>query len=333
MSETEIVNFQHEYIDQIKPLLAQSTFMPMRYLAKELNDELTSFWFNNITDLIREKGAQVFSTLSNREIMGMIVYMDNPWETSVLGKKVSVLHYFVINQNSKKNGLIAKQLLAYVINFAASHGDQLLVCKTYTDDIIAVHALEEQGFLLMDTVMDCYYDYRKFPLAELSRTSHRKDVMIRLGTKDDVEELVSIAHMSFQGHFGRYHADERIGKGKATRFYEEWIKSSAKGYADWICVAETDGRIAGYSIWKKPSQLEMTLKVRVGHYSIAGIHPDYFGCGLFTMLTYKGMMLLDGLADIVEGPTHINNYGVQLGYSKLHWRICSDARHSFHKWL
>jgi len=42
--------------------------------------------------------------------------------------------------------------------------------------------------------------------------------------------------------------------------------------------------------------------------------------------------LLDGIADCIEGPTHVNNYPVQRGYTKLLWRIC-DAHHSFHKWL
>ena len=42
---------------------------------------------------------------------------------------------------------------------------------------------------------------------------------------------------------------------------------------------------------------------------------------------------LHGIADLIEGPTHVNNYGVQMGYLKMGWRVCSDARHSFHNWM
>ena len=45
------------------------------------------------------------------------------------------------------------------------------------------------------------------------------------------------------------------------------------------------------------------------------------------------MQSLEGSADVIEGPTHINNYGVQFGYAKMGWRVLSDARHSFHKWI
>ena len=111
------------------------------------------------------------------------------------------------------------------------------------------------------------------------------------------------------------------------------MRSSLDGYADWIHLALVAGKIAGFSIWKRPSNAESQLKLRVGHFSIAGIHPDYHGQGLFTALTFAGMESLNGSVDIVEGPTHVNNYGVQMGYAKLGWRVLSDARHSFHKWM
>ena len=142
-----------------------------------------------------------------------------------------------------------------------------------------------------------------------------------------------MAHLAFEGHFGRFHADRRLGKEVATRVYEQWLGSSLDGYADWIDVAEISGNIAGFSVWKKPSPQEVELKIRIGHYSISGIHPAYHGRGLFTALTHEGMKGMQGFADVLEGPTHINNYGVHAGYSKLNWRVGADARHSFHKWL
>jgi hypothetical protein len=110
------------------------------------------------------------------------------------------------------------------------------------------------------------------------------------------------------------------------------MNSSLNGYADYFVLAEIDNRIAGLSIWKKTSALEKKLPIRLGHYSIGAIHPDFFGRKLFSILTYEGMKLLQPEVDMIEGPTHINNYAVQRGYARLGWQI-SDARHSFHKWL
>jgi len=48
-------------------------------------------------------------------------------------------------------------------------------------------------------------------------------------------------------------------------------------WADWILIAEVDGRIAGYSVWKKASELEVKHSFDIDHCNLAGIHPDFFG--------------------------------------------------------
>jgi ribosomal protein S18 acetylase RimI-like enzyme len=184
----------------------------------------------------------------------------------------------------------------------------------------------------MDTVLDYVYDLRSSPLRTVAPPRLFEGAEIRFAEDGDLDELISVARASFQNHFGRFHADERISGEQAVRVYEEWIKSSCRGYADWVLVAKMDGRIAGYSVWRKPSSFESDLKTKLGHYSIGAVHPDYYGRGFFSALTFHGMRLFQGVADCIEGPTHVNNYQIQRAYDKLHWRV-RDARHSFHKWL
>jgi ribosomal protein S18 acetylase RimI-like enzyme len=331
-SEVEIENLSLARIDEIESLLGASAFKPLRYLARELSDSLDDFWFRSIKDLLQPEKARGFLAIRNGEAVGIIIYSDNPWETTMMGKKAGVINHFVIAQSARRSGKVALQLLDHALQQALSSGMQFILGKAYTDDVAVIHALESRGFLLMDTVVDCYYDFRRSPLEHIVRPAISADVVLRLAVPEDRAELVLAARSAFQGHFGRFHADELIGREVATKIYEEWINSSMDGYADWIYVAEISGKIAGFSIWKRPSPLENNLQVRVGHYSISGIHPDYHGRGLFTALTYEGMKRMQEIAEIVEGPTHINNQGVQAGYAKLHWRVCGDARHSFHKW-
>ena len=183
------------------------------------------------------------------------------------------------------------------------------MAKAYTDDITIIHALELRDFLLMDTLVDCFYDYRRVPLGTLRRPVIDESINIRLATSKDCDKLVAVTGNAFHAHFGRFHADERIGRDLATKIYEQWMRSSSNGYADHIYLASVKEEIVGFSVWKLPSNEEKRLNVRVGHYSIAGIHPDFYGHGLFTALTYAGMQSFDGCVDIIEGPTHINNYG------------------------
>jgi len=245
---------------------------------------------------------------------------------------MGLLKYVVADQESLQKQEIVEQLLARVIDWAKRRGIEFLLCKTYTDDMLTIHALEKHGFLLVDTLLDYVYDFRMFPFYDVPPPPPPAWAQIRLARDSDFESLLSLARASYRDHFGRFHADERITKQQAIQVYEEWMKSSCTGYADWIIVAEKEGRLEGYSVLKKPSPLEQTLKVKVGEYNIGGVHPDRRGLGLFSAMSYEIMRIFNGKVDCILGSTHINNYPLQRVLTKLVWRI-SDARHSFHKWL
>ena len=332
MSTIDVSELPVEQIDRVKPLMERSRHKPYRYLLNEAGCDVDSFWLNELALLLEDGQGKIFTAAGGGELVGLVAYADLPWDTRVLGNRMGALKYIAAESESSRTEEIATLLLDHVVDWATARGIEFLLCKTYTDDIMTIHALEKKGFLLTDTLLDYVYDSRRYPLSAVPRPPELEGGTIRLAGEDDPEELVSVAEASFRQHFGRFHADERISNQQAARVYKEWIRSSCEGYADWILVAEIGGRIAGYSVWKRPSAEEQSLGTRVGHYSIAAIHPEHYGRGLFTSLTYAGMELLDGGADWIEGPTHVNNYAVQRAYTKLLWRIC-DARHSFHKWL
>jgi GNAT superfamily N-acetyltransferase len=326
----EIMNLSADDLSVAAPLLTGSAFPPLRYLARELGAGLSDFWSRSVADLLQAPASRGFLALRGGAPLGLLVCSDNPWETALFGKKAAVINAFIVDGNSPHKLQAAQSMLDRVIHEADM---EFLLGKSYTDDLTSIHALESRGFLLMDTIVDCVYDYRRAPFESLPRPVLADGVSLRLAVPADRDELAAVAGQAFREHFGRYHADERIGRGLATRAYEQWMRSSLDGYADWIHLALVADRIVGFSIWKRPSKAESQLKVRVGHYSIAGIHPDFHGRGLFTALTYAGMQSLADIADVIEGPTHVNNYGAQFGYAKMGWRVLSDARHSFHKWI
>jgi ribosomal protein S18 acetylase RimI-like enzyme len=226
---------------------------------------------------------------------------------------------------------VATSLVAEVVRRVGDRDGDFVLCKAIPSDTAIIHALESNGFLLMDTLLNFVFDCRA-----RGSNCHRQQIPesfeLRLATTSDTEPLAEVAHSSFTGHFGRFHADPRIGRDAAARIYEEWIRSCVNGWADWIVVAIHDGRIAGYSAWKKPSALDAQHGIRLGHYSIGAVHPDFFGRGLFTALTRAGMEQVCSSADWIEAPTHVDNQAVQRGFLRLDWRI-AGTQHSFHKWL
>ena len=227
---------------------------------------------------------------------------------------------------------ILQELLDELTRSLADRGTQCVVCKVHSTELPAIHALEQRGFLLMDSLLDFVFDFSRTPIEEINPPRRDKQLKIRRAKPADLSALMAINEKAFTGYFGRYHADPQMPPGTATKIYAQWVRSAFQGWADWILVAEVDGRIAGYGLWRKPLEIEAKNSLSVAHYDLAAIDPEFLGRGLWTALMFDGMGIARNYAQYLVGPVHVCNYPVQHTLQKLGWRI-SGARHSFHKWL
>jgi ribosomal protein S18 acetylase RimI-like enzyme len=293
--------------------------------------KIESRWRDEIRELLSSESAIGVIAETSGTISGLVVCTPLSWESPLLGKSMWAIKHLGVASGPDHASSVASSLVAEVVRRVADRDGDFLLCRAIPSDTAIIHALELNGFLLMDTVLNFVFDCRTG-----GSNCHRQQIPerfeLRLATTSDIEPLAEVAHASFASHFGRFHADPRIGRAAAARIYQEWIRSCANGWADWIVVAIHGGRIAGYSAWKKPSALDARHGIRLGHYSIGAVHPDFFGRGLFTALTHAGMEEVCSSADWIEAPTHVDNHAVQRGFLRLDWRI-AGAQHSFHKWL
>jgi hypothetical protein len=293
---------------------------------------IQSRWLEEIVDVLDQPGGGGLLLEDCEVTMGIVVWSLLPWESKILGRQMSTLRILNVDHQSYNRDRYFDSLLKAALDSASQNGSEFLLCKMSGLDDDKTSALIKNGFELMDTLVDFVCELpREGSLGPQPKTV-QGGFELRLATGQDVDPLAEIARASFANHFGRFHNDRRIGREQATRIYEEWIRSCAHGWADWIILAVKDTRIAGYSAWKKPSFLDLRHNIQLAHYSIAGIHPDFFGKGLFTSLTRMGMEMMQGHALWVEGPTHIDNHPVQRAYEGLGWKRVGTQT-SFHKWL
>jgi hypothetical protein len=320
-------------LEKIDHILAGSAFRPFRYVSTGgKGADTITYWQAKVLESLANKSAILITEETNDSMDGFILIKELNWDSRIFNARMASIDEFIINEASIQKESIADGLIKKAILQAGKSGYQFLLCKVFTDDIVSIHALEKAGFLLVDTLLDYQVDFKRNPFASIRAPEYADEITIRFARESDDAELAELARAAFANHFGRYHSDARIPKVQATQTYIEWMHSSLHGYADYFVLAEIGNKIAGLSIWKKTSEMEKCLPLRLGHYSIGAIHPEFFGKKLFSILTYEGMKLLQPDVDMIEGPTHINNYAVQRGYSRLGWQI-GDARHSFHKWL
>jgi ribosomal protein S18 acetylase RimI-like enzyme len=300
-------------------------------ILKCSREQIESRWMDEIAELLSNERAAGLVAEIGETTSGFAIWTPLPWESGLIGKSMWAIKHVAVASRVRDRNSIAAELVAEVVHRASAQEAAFLLCKTTPADTAIIHALESHGFFLMDTLLNFIFDFHA-DRQKQGAPRVPEGFVLRLATSSDNESLVETARASFAEHFGRFHADPRIGRAAATRIYEEWIRSCANDWADWIVVAIHGDRIAGYSAWKKPSALDQRHGIRLGHFSIGAVHPDFFGRGLFGALTREGMGQLRSSADWIEAPTHIDNHAVQRGFLRLGWRSAA-AQHSFHKWL
>ena len=154
----------------------------------------------------------------------------------------------------------------------------------------------------MDTLLDFFFDFSRTPFEKISPPQRLNGLQVRLANPEDLPELLALTETAFAKYFGRYNSDPKMPAGTGTKVYQEWVRSSFSGAADWILIAEVNDQIAGYSVWKKASALEVKHSFDIAHCNLAGIHPEFFGRGLYTALTFEGMRIAQSSRITSTGP-------------------------------
>jgi ribosomal protein S18 acetylase RimI-like enzyme len=325
-----IARFDLTAIDQLKEALPRFTHKPLPHLSYLRPDQVEGYWLDDIAQELKNESSTAFASHAGDRIDGLLVYGDSPWDTNVVQEPVAVIKYLI--GTGEDDPRVLDQLLDEVLRHAASRGAHLLTCKVQPLQFAAIHALERHGFLLMDTLLDFFFDFSRTPFDKISPPQRLEGSQVRLAKLDDLPELLALTEIAFAKHFGRYNADPRMPAGTGTKVYQQWLRSSFSGAADWILIAEVNNQIAGYSVWKKASALEVKHSFDIARCTLAGIHPQFFGRGLYTTLTFEGMRIAHEFANHLDGPAHVSHYPVHRAMLKLGWKL-AGVRHSFHKWL
>jgi len=325
-----IARFDVTAIDEFKEALPRFTHKPLPHLSYLKRDQIDGYWLDDIAQDLTNERSTAFASYAVDRINGFVVYGDSPWDTKLVGEPVAVIKYLVGTRADDSR--VLDQLLDEVLRHAASRGIHLLTCKVQPLQLAATHALEGHGFLLMDTLLDFFFDFSHTPFEKFSPSQRLDGLHVRSADPEDLPELLALTERAFAKHFGRYNSDPKMPAGTGTKVYQEWVRSSFSGAADWILIAEVKNQIVGYSVWKKASALEVKHSFDVARCTLAAIHPDFFGCGLYTTLTFEGMRIAQQFANHLDGPVHVSHYPVHRAMLKLGWKI-AGVRHSFHKWL
>lgn len=218
-------------------------------------------------------------------------------------------------------GTVTERSLQDALAFCRRERVRLFIARIGTDDQHLTHAMETEGFRLMDTLVQYTRDLRR-PISEYRGRSE-----IRPMRPEDMEGIVGVAAKAFRGYGGHYHADPRLDPNLADEVYIDWARRScvSRDVADEVLVADSDGRIAGF----------MSLRLNEpeeGEGFLNAVAPSAQGRGVYTSLMYHAMRWCvgKGAARMVMS-TQITNSVVQRAWARAGFWL-SGSFYTFHRW-
>ena len=319
-------------INDLREALPRFTQVPLAHLPHLDIEQRRAYWLDEISQSLADESSIAFVSVASGRISGFVIYNDLPWDSQIIGRRTGTVKHLAVTSANAVGVEILAELISELMQTVGKRGTQCTVSRVQSSELAAIHAFEQSGFLLVDTLLDFVFDFSRTPIEEITFPKRDGQLKIRHANAADLPALIDINEKSFSDYFGRYHADPQMPAGTATRIYTEWIRAAFQGWADWILVAELDDKIAGYGLWRKALRNEERNSVSVAHYDLAAIDPKSRGRGLWTALMLDGMWIARDFAQYLVGPVHVSNYPVQHLLQKFGWSI-SGARHSFHTWL
>ena len=217
---------------------------------------------------------------------------------------------------------VSQENLPEIMQFCYKNQVKLLISRCSTNDIKSVHAMQANGFLLMDTLVYLHKD-----MQDNSPQYHNSALTIRTKRPEDVQQIVEVARKSFTVYSGHYNVDNRLDSKAAAEVYASWAERCCldPSVADCVLVAESENKILGFRAIRinTPQQAEFIL---------AAVAHEARNKGVYRSFVTEGLRWCKEIgAEEVLVSTLLVNIPIQKACEKLGFTAHSSY-YTFHKW-
>ncbi len=309
--------------DYLRSILDTNKFLPYAEYGVPI-DLIIKYILGDLGDLT-ERNTFVLLAEENNKFLGLLAGGKSEWDSKHFGVEIANIKYLFTSGEYYERRQHAKKLLSHL---ATNSKFRLVITKSHTEDTPFIHALEDNSFQLMDTLVTYYFDFK-------NKISDFKETCKIEPLKDETPELKKIAKTSFSetrvatDHF---HADHRLDEAKSDSLYEKWIDDIKKDKNNFVLVAKIDNRAVGFTTGKINYELNRYSNKKIGSLVLSAVDPEYRQAQVYTSMIQAFLRWFSDKVDIVDLGTHVANYSVQRAWSKLGFRI-SRSQHTWHKWI
>lgn len=280
--------------------------------------------------LSKDESNTLFVVVHDNAFVGMALLEHLRRESELFGFGIARISFLCATTLVCDPSTIFTALIGLLADRARSLGVRHLSARLSAHDLSAIHALEEYGFRLMDTVCLYSQDLSRGPLAP-SRTA----AVVRPYQPGDHSRLLEIMTDVFNETgrvVTRFYADCRFENAKCRNLYTMWFEDLIADGTTTTFVPEVDGQAAGFLCVKSELGMSPFLGTRIGSISLALIGREYRQRGLYSALRQSALNWAAERFEIVL------SYYVHVGNPLQHILIKQDAKlryvaHTLHCWL
>ncbi len=229
-----------------------------------------------------------------------------------------------------------------VVERARDEKYQFLMARTDPKETGRIHALETNGFRIMDALVTWQlwpFDPTP-PIVQLPA-----DTTITIASQDDVPSLMEIARRAFADRtvwLDRFHADPRIPPERANELYAQWVKNSVppvapeSAMADITWIAKVRGAPAGFLtadlIPEKPDEKPEERGETIGRVPLNAVDQPYRQRGLYRALAATAVAWFQQQGcGRVWVRTSVASVGVHRTWGRLGANLV-NPEYTFHWW-
>jgi hypothetical protein len=202
-----------------------------------------------------------------------------------------------------------------ILSFCERHDVELLIARCDGADHVAARGLALAGLVLLEAQIT----YRG-PLTDTTSAPG-----LRQAVPEDAVGIADLARTGFGDYGGHYHADPRLSRDACRELYVDWsLRGLAGEAADVVYVAEIDGRLAAFGLFKRTGD-EIAFQ-------LSAVAPWARGLQLYRAILARGMAW--GLEAGASAVTGVVAHGTIAAHRNL---IASGLRpisstSTFHGW-
>lgn len=306
-------------------LIGKLEFGPYHYLDKIKSADVNGFTFFKLRELSKDELTKCFVVHGDGKMTGLASLKSLPWDEQIFKINMATIpHLYSLGNYSEKKAVTAK-LISRLAEECHASEIKHVSARIDSRDMATIHALEENGFKLMDILTYNLLDMNIIPQKQIEAP-----YVVRDFRSEDIEGIMEVARQGFTDYIDRFHIDPVFSQQDSDRLYTEWARNSCLGYADNVFVAEKDGQIIGFITAKIHRDAEEFTKLRLGEIELVVIPPESRGLGVFPNLVDCCMNWLKRHADMTLAKTLIDNFQVQRICQKLGFKL-AQTQCTFHK--